>query len=75
MLEQLELTGRGSWRVHLDSGAALKWGGVRLRKWHARVQRFLKTLTQVTRAYGRHAMRWSRPTCGTKTAMPSSCAA
>lgn len=54
-LEQVELTGRGSWRVHLDNGADIEMGRGSIDEVVARVQRFLKTLTQVTARYGRHA--------------------
>lgn len=54
-LEELELTGRGSWRAHLDSGADIEMGRGTNAEVAARVQRFLKTLTQVTTRYGRHA--------------------
>ena len=54
-LEQLDLTGRGSWRVHLDNGADIEMGRGSIDEVAARVQRFLKTLTQVTARYGRHA--------------------
>lgn len=52
-LDQLELTGRGGWRAHLDSGAALELGGGSMAEVQARTQRFLKTLTQVTARYAR----------------------
>lgn len=54
-LEQVELTGRGSWRVHLDNGADIEMGRGSIEEVAARVQRFLKTLTQVAARYGRHA--------------------
>lgn len=52
-LEQLELTGRGSWRARLDSGAVLELGRGHADEVSARVDRFLKTLTQVTTRYAR----------------------
>lgn len=52
-LEQLELTGRGSWRARLDSGAVLELGRGQAEEVNARVDRFLKTLTQVTTRYAR----------------------
>lgn len=52
-LEQLELTGRGSWRARLDTGANLELGRGSVAEVDARVQRFLKTLTQVTSRYAR----------------------
>ena len=54
-LEQLELTGRGSWRAHLDNGADIEMGRGSIDEVAARVQRFEKTLTQVTSRYGRQA--------------------
>jgi cell division protein FtsQ len=51
--EQLELTGRGSWVVTLDSGAEIALGRGNQAEVEARTQRFLKTLTQVTAQYGR----------------------
>jgi cell division protein FtsQ len=52
-LEQIELTGRGGWRVQLDTGARLELGGGSVAEVLERTQRFLKTLTQVTSRYGR----------------------
>ena len=52
-LEQLELSGRGGWRVQLDTGATLELGGGSVAEVLERTQRFLKTLTQVTSRYGR----------------------
>jgi len=52
-VEQLELTGRGSWRVQLDSGAVLELGRGSPEEITARIDRFVKTLTQVAGNYGR----------------------
>jgi cell division protein FtsQ len=52
-LEQLELTGRGSWRARLDNGAELELGRGPAEELLPRVQRFLRTLTQVAAKYGR----------------------
>ncbi len=52
-VDQLELTGRGSWRAELDSGAVLELGRGSEDEVVARVQPFLATLTQVTARYGR----------------------
>ena len=52
-LEQLELSGRGSWRARLDSGAVIELGAGSLPEVQARTQAFLKTLTQVSARYGR----------------------
>lgn len=54
-LDQLELTGRGSWRARLENGADIEMGRGSVDEVAARVQRFLKTLTQVTSRYGRRA--------------------
>jgi cell division protein FtsQ len=54
-IDQLELTGRGSWRAELDSGAVLELGRGSEDEVVARVQPFLATLTQVTSRYGRTA--------------------
>ena len=54
-VEEMELTGRGSWRVHLDNGADIEMGRGSIEEVAARVQRFLKTVTQVAARYGRHA--------------------
>ena len=52
-LEQLELSGRGSWRARLDTGAVIELGAGNLPEVQARTQRFLQTLTQVSARYGR----------------------
>jgi cell division protein FtsQ len=52
-LEQLELTGRGSWRARLDDGALLELGHGSLAEIHSRAQRFVATLTQVASRFGR----------------------
>ena len=52
-LEQLELSGRGSWRARLDSGAVIELGAGSLPEVQARTLVFLKTLTQVSARYGR----------------------
>lgn len=52
-IEQLEMTGRGAWRVRLDSGAVVELGGGTVEELTGRIQRFLKTLTQVVSRYGR----------------------
>jgi len=53
-LELLELSGRGGWRVRLDTGAVIELGGGSAEEVQARTQRFLKTLTQVSSRYGRN---------------------
>jgi cell division protein FtsQ len=52
-IDHLELTGRGSWRVRLENGAVMELGRGHTDEVVARVQRFLKTLTQVITRYGR----------------------
>lgn len=52
-IEQVVLTGRGSWSLRLDSGAAVELGRGTTAEVLARSQRFAQTLTQVTAKYGR----------------------
>lgn len=52
-LEQLDLTGRGSWVARLDTGASIEIGRGSDAEIVARTERFLKTLTQVTSRYKR----------------------
>jgi cell division protein FtsQ len=52
-VEQLVLTGRGGWRLHLDSGATVELGRGTAEEVLLRGQRFARTLTQVTAKYGR----------------------
>jgi cell division protein FtsQ len=52
-LEQVVLTGRGGWTVHLDSGATVELGRGSADEVMARSQRFAQTLAQVTAKYGR----------------------
>lgn len=54
-IEQMELSGRGSWSVHLDAGAEIELGRGTVDDVKVRVERFLKTLTQVVSRYGRAA--------------------
>jgi cell division protein FtsQ len=53
VVDRLELTGQGSWRAHLESGAELELGHGPLDDLQARAQRFVATLTQVSSRYGR----------------------
>lgn len=53
-VDELELSSGGSWRLGLDSGATIELGRGSGADILARVQRFLKTLTQVTSRYARH---------------------
>jgi len=52
-LTDLEMSNRGSWRVTLDTGAVVELGRGNEEEVTARVQRFLRTVTQVTSRYGR----------------------
>lgn len=52
-LERLELTGQGSWRARLDSGAQLELGHGSVDEIDGRTQRFIATLSQVSSRYGR----------------------
>lgn len=52
-IEQVVLTGRGGWTLHLDSGATVELGRGSSDEVLARGQRFAQTLTQVTSKYGR----------------------
>jgi cell division protein FtsQ len=52
-VEALQLTGRGSWRVVLDSDAVLELGGGEPAEVLPRVQRLVQTVTQVASRYGR----------------------
>ena len=47
-IERLHLSGRGSWRVDLDSGARVELGRGSEDEVMARTERFARTLTQVT---------------------------
>ena len=52
-VELLELSVHGSWRARLEGGALIELGGGSAAQVLARLQRFLKTLTQVSARYGR----------------------
>ena len=52
-LERLELTGQGSWRARLESGAGLELGHGSVDEIEGRTQRFIATLSQVSSRYGR----------------------
>ena len=52
-IEQLALTGRGGWVLHLDSGAVIELGRGTPEEVLARSQRFVRTLNQVTSKYNR----------------------
>lgn len=53
-IERLQLSGRGSWRAELDSGAVIEIGRGGDDELVARTERFVRTLTQVT-------ARWHQP--------------
>ena len=53
-VERLHLSGRGSWRVEVDSGATVELGRGSEDEVLARTERFARTLTQVT-------ARWQQP--------------
>jgi len=52
-VEQVVLTGRGSWTLQLDTGATVELGRGTAQEVVARSERFTHTLTQVTSKYGR----------------------
>ncbi|MBE0474359.1 cell division protein FtsQ/DivIB [Rhodoferax sp.] len=52
-LAQLELTARGGWRAQFDNGTALELGSGSTDELLARLERFLKTVTQATSRYNR----------------------
>jgi cell division protein FtsQ len=52
-LETLELTPRGGWRAQLDAGTVLELGNGSTAELVARLERFLKTVTQATARYDR----------------------
>lgn len=51
--EELQLSGRGSWQLALDTGATVELGRGDVAEVLPRVQRFVQTLTQVSSRYGR----------------------
>ncbi len=53
-LEQLELSGRGSWRARLESGVQLELGSGSLEALVQRTQRFLATVSQTSSRFGRN---------------------
>ncbi|MDB5730274.1 MAG: cell division protein FtsQ [Variovorax sp.] len=52
-LEELTVSGRGSWQAVLDSGAVVELGRGQAEEVAARTQRFLRTLAPITSKYGR----------------------
>jgi cell division protein FtsQ len=79
-VQTLALSGRGSWRAQLDSGATLELGRGSEDEVVARVERFVRTLTQVTGRYRaalesadlRHADGYALRLQGIKTMTPAS---
>ena len=53
-LEQLELSGRGSWRAVLDTGAVIELGGGPVEALELRTHRFVTTVAQTSSRYGRN---------------------
>jgi cell division protein FtsQ len=53
VLEGLQLSGQGSWRAQLDSGAVIELGHGSLDEIQTRTRRFIATMTQVSSRYGR----------------------
>lgn len=53
-LVQLELTGRGSWRARLESGASLELGVGQVDAIEQRTRRFLATVSQTSSRFGRN---------------------
>jgi len=52
-LEELQLSGQGSWRAQLDGGAVIELGHGSLDEIQTRTRRFIATMTQVSSRYGR----------------------
>jgi cell division protein FtsQ len=52
-IEELTLSGRGSWQVVLDTGATLELGRGQSEEVAARTSQFLKSVAQVAQQYGR----------------------
>lgn len=55
VLEELELSSRGSWRAHTDAGAVIELGGGTEEEVLARARRFVQTFTQVAARHQRGA--------------------
>lgn len=53
LIEELDLSVRGSWTVHMEAGAVIELGRGNIDEVMPRVERFLKTLNQVVSRYGR----------------------
>ena len=80
---QLHLSGRGSWRVELDSGAAIELGRGSQDEVVARTERFVRTLTAATAKWRaplefadlRHADGYAVRLRGVSTGSPAALAA
>ena len=78
-VQTLALSGRGSWRAQLDSGATVELGRGSADEVVARAERFVRTLTQVTGRYRaaleyadlRHADGYALRLQGIKTTTPA----
>lgn len=53
VIEELDLSVRGSWSVHMEAGAVIELGRGNIEEVMPRAERFLKTLNQVVSRYGR----------------------
>lgn len=53
VLEQLQLSGQGSWSAQLDSGAVIELGHGSPEELQQRTRRFIRTVTQVSSRFGR----------------------
>jgi cell division protein FtsQ len=56
LIEQLELSARGGWRMQLDSGALIEMGRGNEQEVLARLQKFLATHKQVLASYQRSSL-------------------
>jgi cell division protein FtsQ len=52
-IDELDLSGRGTWSLHLDGGATVELGRGTQDEVLVRTRRFVQTLRQVTSKYGR----------------------
>ncbi len=53
VLDELELSQRGTWRAHLDNGGVVELGGGTEQELLTRLERFSATVTQISARYGR----------------------
>lgn len=54
IVEKLELTDRGSWRAHLDTGAVMELGRGTVAETVERTRQFVQTVSQATAKYNRN---------------------